>query len=824
MTWFSILLVALVVFAYQRASLAVTLFGLFLMLLLKTNSQGLTRINFFTDGIFAVIFLLFSASYLRLRLISGPLLRLYRGKMPSISTTEKEAIAAGTVTWEGELFRGMPDWQKLLALPKPVLSEEEQAFLNGPVETLCNMLNDWEIRHHYADLPAHIWTFLKNQGFFALIIPKSYGGKQFSAYAHSQILTKISAKSITASTTVAVPNSLGPAELLLHYGTEEQKNYYLPRLASGEEIPCFALTSPEAGSDAGSMTDHGIVCYGRYEGKEVLGIRLNWSKRYITLAPIATIIGLAFKLYDPEMLLKHKTNLGITCALIPAQTAGISIGRRHLPLHTPFQNGPIQGKDVFIPLDFVIGGAKQVGHGWRMLMECLAVGRAISLPATAVGGAKAMSFATGAYARVRRQFNLPIGRFEGIEEPLARMTAFTYLMDAARQFVTSAIDSGEKPSVASAIVKYHTTELARKVVCDGMDIHGGKAICLGPRNYIGGGYESSPIAITVEGANILTRNMIIFGQGVMRAHPYVLAEYEAAHLSDARASLIAFDKVMMKHLGFGMSNLVRSLVLCLISCRAVRAPRGKCKRYFQYASRFSAVFALLTDVSMLCLGSEIKRKESLSARLADMISYLYLLSSVLKHYHDQGKPQNDLPLIRFICEFLLYETQEKCEEILNNFPIRAISFVLRLLIFPWGKPFAKPKDHYHHKIAQLMMAPTSTRAYFAQGLCLTGTNDHCLADMEAALIAAIAAEPIEKLIRSANRENQIEGYTLDQQAQSALRRAIITKEEFEIFTQAQILRQKMLAVDDFVPAELTRVFAHETNQHLSAVSKKSKNY
>ncbi len=820
--WFIAFLLVITVLAYQRASLIIWTVSLALFLAFLSRFDGLTVGTAFGWICFLIIFTPLNVAMWRRRFISKPLFDFYRKIMPTMSRTEREAISAGTVTWEGDLFRGNPNWQKLLSFAPPKLTAEEQAFLDGPVDALCQMISDWDITHNRADLPPNVWKFIKEQGFFGLIIPKQYGGKQFSAYAHSQILVKISGRSITVSSTVAVPNSLGPAELLLHYGTEQQKNYYLPRLARGEEIPCFALTSPEAGSDAGSMTDHGIVCWDEYNGQKVLGVRLNWDKRYITLAPIATVIGLAFKLYDPDHLLGEKEDIGITCALIPRDTAGVEIGRRHFPMDTPFQNGPIHGKNVFIPLDWIIGGKEQVGKGWRMLMECLAAGRAITLPSSATGGAKVLCYATGAYARIRKQFNLSIGRFEGIEEPLARITAYSYIMDAARTFSSASIDMGEKPSVASAIVKYHVTELGRKIACDGMDIHGGKGICLGPKNYVGRGYESSPIAITVEGANILTRNMIIFGQGAMRCHPYVLAELEAARLSDEKAGLVAFDKAVTKHIGFGISNIIRSITLGLTGSRLVKTPRSRLKRYYQHATRFSSVLALMADVSMLTLGGGLKRKESISARLGDVLSYLYLLSAVLKHYQDQGEVADDLPIVQYASQYCLYEIQDRLSDLLKNFPNRPVAWLLAALTFPLGRHFHKPKDKLNHKISQLMMAPTETRQRLSNGAFLTDVKENVLAEMQDALIKCIAAEPIEKAIKSAKHDRLITGYTVLEQAQSALDKKIITAEQYEIFMQADSARKKVIAVDDFAPDELVKIIVEEQLHTLYADS--ARNY
>lgn len=802
-TWIVAFILLFSMLAYNRATLIIWTLSIAVFLLL------MTRLSYFSTGMIIASWVVSSAIFLtlyitswRYKLISKPVFNFYRKVMPTMSRTEREALAAGTVGWEGELFRGNPHWNKLLSYPKPTLSEEEKAFFDGPVEVLCSMINDWDITHNRADLPPEIWQFLKDQGFFSLIITKEYGGKAFSAYAHSQILTKIYGVSASVATTIAVPNSLGPAELLMHYGTTEQKNYYLPRLARGEEIPCFALTGPEAGSDAGAMSDNGVICWDEYNGEKVLGIRLNFDKRYITLAPVATVIGLAFKLYDPDHLLGNKKDLGITCALIPRNIAGMSIGRRHFPLNIAFQNGPIHGKDIFIPVDWIIGGVKMAGQGWRMLMECLAAGRAISLPASSIGGGKTLMYTTGAYARVRRQFNVSIGKFEGIEEPLARMAGFTYIMDATRSFTAAVIDTGEKPAIASAITKYHVTELGRVACNDAMDIHGGKGICLGPKNYLGRIYESIPIAITVEGANILTRNLIIFGQGAMRCHPYVFAEFEAARNKDQTEGLVEFDKALMGHISFTISNLIRSVVLGLTSGRIAMAPEGKTKRYFQQATRFSAAFALMADISLLVLGGALKRKESISARLGDILSELYLLSAVLKHYHDQGKNGDDLPIVRWAGLTCLYNIQQKFDELLKNFPNRWLRGLLRLLIFPLGKHFSKPSDKLSHKVAQLMMDQTPSRYRLTEGTFVTAVEGNMVALLEDALIKTIAAEPIEKSLKTAVSEKLLENGNMVTLAKQAFAKQMINQDQLEIVLQSEEARQKVIAVDNFSSEEL----------------------
>jgi acyl-CoA dehydrogenase len=808
--WFFVMLACLGVLAYQRASLIVCTLSVAILLFLMTMLSPVSPFGLVTAWLlFFVVFLPLNFLPWRRQLFSKPLLNFYRRVMPSMSRTEREALAAGTVTWEGDLFCGAPCWQKMMKLPKPKVTAEEQAFIDGPVEELCALINDWDITHVRADLSPELWTFLKKNGFFSLIIPKEYGGKQFSAYAHSQILIKVYGISASVATTISVPNSLGPAELLLHYGTPEQKSYYLPRLASGEEIPCFALTGPDAGSDAGSMPDTGIVCWGEHEGKRVLGLRLNFNKRYITLAPVATVVGLAFKLFDPEHLLSEKENVGITCALVPRNTPNMKIGRRHFPLNIVFQNGPVQGKDVFIPVDWIIGGPTMAGQGWRMLMECLAAGRAISLPSSSTGGSKAMAYTAGAYARIRRQFGVPIGNFEGIEEALTRITANTYVIDAARSFTAAAIDAGEKPSIASGIIKYHTTELGRHVANDAMDIHGGKGICLGPKNYLGRGYQSVPIAITVEGANILTRNMIIFGQGAMRCHPYIFAELEAAKMTDEKIRIATFDKAIMGHLGFTLSNFVRTLFLSLTSGIFVQAPAGNTKRYFQHITRFSAAFALLADMSLILLGGALKRKESISARLGDILSYLYLLSTILKYHQDHDKPSDDLPVVRWACQSYLYQIQEKFAELLQNFPNRAVGMLLRFFIFPLGRNFKKPSDKLGHQVAQLIQAPTATRTRISAGAYITASKGNAIASVQDALIKSIAAEPVEKILKTAKKEKLIWGETLLEQAQCAVDKNIISKEQYNQISAAEVARHVVIAVDDFVTEELGRTQSSE---------------
>ena len=741
---------------------------------------------------------------LRKSLITRPFMAAYLKLLPTMSQTEREALEAGTVWWDGELFTGAPQWSKLLAAKPPALSDEERAFLAGPCEELCRMLDEWHITHERGDLPPEAWDFLKTRGFFAMIIPKKYGGLEFSAYAHSCVLAKISSRSPTAASNAAVPNSLGPAELLNHYGTEEQKNYYLPRLARGDEVPCFALTGPRAGSDAASIPDTGIVCRGTWQGAEIVGLRLNFSKRYITLAPIATVIGLAFRMFDPERLLGGKTDIGITCALIPRNTAGITIGRRHFPLNIPFQNGPIQGRDVFVPLDFIIGGPAMAGSGWRMLVEQLSVGRCISLPSNTTGAAKAGVWATGAYARIRTQFNMPVGKFEGVETVIARMVGLTYTMDAGRSVTAGAIDGGEKPSVPSAMLKSHVTEMGRQVGNDAMDVHGGKGIMLGPRNYLGRGYQIIPVAITVEGANLLTRNLIIFGQGAIRCHPFVLREMSAARNPDRTVGVDEFDRALFGHVGFTISNAVRSFVMALTHARFTRVPvSGEIARYYQHIVRFSASFAFAVDVAMLTLGGYLKKKEGLSARLGDVLSCMYLASMVLKHHQNQGAPAEDLPIVEWACRNLLYHAQEQLHGFLRNFPNRALAGIMRALIFPRGLVYSAPGDLLAHRVAGLVTASTPARNRLCAGIYLTLEPHNPLGLLDEAMVLAEQLEPLLKRIRVEGvKTGKVSALDLPGQIQQALGAGIVSETEAAALREYDRKTMDLINVDDFASEEL----------------------
>jgi acyl-CoA dehydrogenase len=805
LVWLVLLIGVLLTLAYRRTDLRTStiVLGALLVAYILFGDGGFL----WTTLLIALyaLFALLNVEAIRRDNVTRRLFGIYRRMLPSMSRTEQEALEAGNVWWDGELFTGMPDWRRLKNLPPPKLTPEEQAFLDGPTEELCRLLDDWQITHELADMPANVWEFLKQNKFFAMIIPKEHGGLQFSPLACSIVLAKVSSRSAVASSTIGVPNSLGPAELLLHYGTEEQKQYWLPRLASGEEIPCFALTSPRVGSDATALVDSGVVCKGTWEGREIVGIRLNWDKRYITLAPIATVLGLAFKLYDPEHLIGEVEDYGITAALVPIGLPGIEIGRRHFPIDIPFQNGPTRGHDVFVPLDAIIGGTKMAGLGWRMLVQQLAVGRSIVLPSNALGGAQAALYATGAYAKLRRQFNLPIGKFHGVGEAIARMAGSVYTMLAASRVTCTAITNGEKPAVPSAILKYHNTELGRQVAADAMDVHGGKGIMLGPKNYLARGYEGVPIAITVEGANILTRNLIIFGQGAIRCHPFVRAEMDAARDPDREAGLTAFDRLLFKHLGYGLSNAARSLVMAVTLARFTDVPaNGPTRRYYQHINRYSASFALITDAAMFTLGGELKRRELISARLGDILSYLYLASMVLKHYQDQGEPPEDLPLVEWSCRTLLYKTQEQFHGLLRNFPNRWVALVLRFFIFPRGRTYSSPSDELGQQIVELMINPTATRERLAAGIYTTVEPGNQLGLLQQAMEIAEQVKPLERRVFDARRAGDIRADDIPGQIDEAEQKGILTPIEAEAVRAFDRRMLDVTGVDDFDPSELRR--------------------
>ncbi len=784
----------------KKASIYVWLlsYSIFTILLLKYNFAAFF-VNAFFSG-FLIVLVLLAVQPLRKWLVSGLIFKIVSKFVPKMSTTEREALEAGTVSWEAELFSGEPDFARLFAAKPGKISAREQRFLDGPVNELCRMLDDWEVTHKNVDLPKEAWEFIKKNGFLGMIIPKKYGGLEFSTTAQMMVLVKLYSCSITAATTVSVPNSLGPAELLLNYGTKEQKEYYLPRLAKGEEIPCFALTGPNAGSDAASIPDTGVVCYKTINGEKVLGMSLTWDKRYITLCPVATIIGLAFRMFDPDNILGKGEDLGISCALIPADTQGVIRGRRHFPLNSAFMNGPTQGTDVFVSLDCLIGGKEMVGHGWRMLMECLSAGRAISLPSGACGSAKAAALTSGAYARIRTQFHQSIANFEGIEEPLARIAGNTYIINAMLTRIAAYIDEGAKPPVASAIVKYHTTELSRQIACDAMDIHGGKGICLGPNNYLGRAFESCPISITVEGANILSRSLIIFGQGVIRCHPYIFSEMEALRNND----LTKFDKAFCGHFRFAIANLFNSILFTFTDGRTLKYSNDSLGRFYQLVRMYSVILASFSDLAMMLLGGELKRKEKLSSRFGDILSYLYQVSAVLKRFHEDGCPDDDLPVVKWCAEKLFFKCEDALYEIIVNFPIRWLRWVFRFIYIPYGRIRKKPSDNLGKQLAKLLSTPSKMRERLTHNVFAEDIDVCPVGKVEAAFKKVVQVQDLEKKVHHALKEGKIKSLTFIAQIHDAKTLKIINDKEYKLLLESEEARQNVIAVDSFTFQELQR--------------------
>lgn len=777
-------------------------------LVLVTIFMPLSLVLLFVLWVFYLLAAGFSnLKQFRIRHIVNPMLKNLQAQMPSISPTEREALEAGNTWWEKELFCGRPDWNKLLAIPKPTLSAEEEAFLANQVETVCSMLNDWEIVNDKKDLPEEVWNYLKQERFFGMAIPKEYGGRGFSALAHSTVVVKIATRSVSAAVTTMVPNSLGPAELLYHYGTEEQKAYYLPRLARGEEIPCFALTAPEAGSDAGSIPDTGIVCKDMYEGKEVVGIRLTWDKRYITLAPVATVLGLAFQMYDPDKLLGDKEEIGITLCLLPTSHPGVEIGHRHLPMHLAFMNGPTRGKDVFIPLDWIIGGTKMAGQGWRMLMECLSIGRSISLPALATACGKGAYRYTGAYAKVRKQFNTSISNFEGIEEALGYIAGYTYMLEATRIMTAGAVDQKIKPSIASAIAKYHMTELSRHVVDHAMDVHAGHAIQVGPRNFLANVHMAVPISITVEGANILTRNLIIFGQGAIRCHPYILKEVEL--ITAETPNTKELDKTLMSHIGYFAGNLLRTLAYGLTGGKFIitHAKNKRIHKYLQQLTRMSAALALLADASLILLGGSLKRRERISARLGDIMSNLYIGSAVLKYYADNDRPKEDLDYVCWSLQLALYNIQNAADGLLNNYPNKWVGKLLRAIIFPLGAAYSHPKDKLQKTLLSAMLEPNALRDRLTKYCYIDPDQDDLCHRLDTAMAKASAADPIARKLHKAVQGGKIPShYNFKERVKSALALQVLTTDESTLLSDYESLKNEIIKVNEF-SFDLSKVIA-----------------
>lgn len=735
--------------------------------------------------------------------ITRPIFSFARGVLPSMSDTEREALEAGDVWWDADLFTGDPDWSKLLAYPQARLTDEERAFLNGPVDQLCAMLDEWKINWEWRDLSPQAWDFIKKNRFFGMIIPKEHGGLGFSPYAHSEVVRKISSRSLAAAVTVMVPNSLGPGELLMRFGTKEQQDRWLPRLADGRDVPCFGLTSPEAGSDAASMIDSGIICKGQFEGREVLGLRLNWHKRYITLGPVSTLLGLAFKAYDPDHLVGSEEELGITVALIPTHLPGVEIGHRHLPSMQVFQNGPNWGRDVFIPMDYIIGGQERLGQGWKMLMTALAAGRGISLPSLSAAGAAYSARVTGAYARIREQFGISISKFEGVEEPLARIAGTAYLLDAARRLTCAALNQGSHPAVISGIMKLHATERMRIVIDDAMDIHGGKAVIDGPQNYMGNLYRAVPVGITVEGANILTRSLIVFGQGAIRAHPYLLDEMNALRDSDRARGLEAFDKAFWKHVGHSFKTLFRTWGRSWTGGIWATVPdAGEATGFYRQLSRYSSAFALCADMALLTLGGALKRKEMLSARFGDILSEMYLLSAALKRWQDEGRQKEDFAALEWCMASGFRTIENRFAEILGNLPNRFVAVILKFLIQPFGARVLGPSDRVVHQCAALILEPSAARERLTPDLSHVD-DDRGLARLEKAFRLVADTESIRRQLHAARIHDWRE----------AVKKGVITQGDGEKIAAAHDAVMKVIEVDDFAPEALSPIYKKSADVH-----------
>lgn len=774
------------------AAIAAILVGLWTFGAISTGGFILSAV------IFTPIAVLLNRRSLRQSLITKRIFSVFRKVLPNMNDTERAALEAGDTWWESEMFQGRPQWDKLLDFQRTELTAEEQSFLDNEVEELCAMTDEWATSFERKDLAPEVWDYIRKKGFFGMLIGKEYGGLGFSAFAQSSVVTKISTRSGTAAVTVMVPNSLGPGELLTHYGTEAQKNYWLPRLAKGEEIPCFGLTGPEVGSDAGALPDVGVVCEGEWEGEKVLGMRLTFSKRYITLAPVSTVIGLAFKLQDPDGLLgdADKTDYGITCALIPSDLDGVDVGRRHLPVGSPFMNGPINATDLFVPLEFIIGGRDMAGQGWRMLVECLSAGRGISLPASATAAGLGAYGATGAYTRIRRQFNMSVGKFEGVQEATGRIAGLAYTLEACRTLTASAVDHCA-PSVVTAMMKYHMTEMMRQVITDAMDVHGGRAVMQGPRNYLAGGYQSVPVAITVEGANIMTRNLIIFGQGAIRCHPYVFPEMEAARNPDFNQGLVEFDELLFKHMGFTINRAVRAFTLGLTGARLAKSPKtGPVANYYQQLERMSASLAFIADMAMSTLGGELKRKESMSARLGDVLSHLYMASAVLKFYHDQGEQATDWPHVQWSVERSLAAIGQAFSEFFRNFPNKILGRVMRTIVFPLGNPYPGPDDTLTQKIANLTMTRTPFHERAANFIYIGDENSNTGRMLKAVELLDEIDNFYQPFLKAISK-GKISGSNLEEQLQNGIEQGMLDAAQAQQIREYDAMRYDAILTDAF---------------------------
>ena len=762
----------------------------------------------FGGGLLALSLVLVLPGDFRRSKLSAPLLGWVRGRLPQLSDTEAEALRSGTVDWDGELFSGQPEWSKLLDARPAHLSSEEQAFLDGPVEKLCGMLDDWKITHEEYDLPNKVWKFIRENGFFGLLIPKEQGGKGFSHTAHSEIVMKISTRSVSTAVTVMVPNSLGPGELLMEYGTDEQKEYYLPRLAGGEEIPCFALTSPVAGSDAGAIPDKGIVCKGQWNGEEVLGLKVTWNKRYITLAPVATLIGLAIKVYDPDKLLGDTDDIGVTCVMLPKDLEGVNAGARHLPMNTVFMNGPTWGNDVFIPMGQVIGGQDMLGKGWKMLLECLSIGRSISLPALGTGAGKVASLATGSYALAREQFGRSISQFEGVQEALEPIAGYTYMMDAARLLTAGMLDRGVRPSVPSALLKYRNTDLMRKVINHSMDVVAGRGVITGPRNFLARAYQAVPIGITVEGANILTRSLMVFGQGAIRCHPFIVEEIEAAGMEDKKAAVEKFDGIFYRHIAHTTRNALRSFVLALTGGLLEPVPRqGNIQSSYRQLARFSAAFSLMTDVTLLSVGGGLKARQRLSGRMADCLVHLYYASAVIKQWHEEGYPDDQRPLVDWCLQTSLRDLKTSMRELIINFPVPILRWPLRILVFPLGATGLNgPNDTLGTTVANSIVQDTPLRQRISRGSYINTDPDDPLGRVLNAYRLANETKDVRDRLHNAMRnrdEDELGGIDLLMGHQRkelvdwACKQGVVKEEECDKLLEALEALYDVIRVDAF---------------------------
>jgi len=752
----------------------------------------------------AVILAVLSVPEARRRLIVQPAFGTIRRVLPKISETEQQALDAGTIGFDAELFSGRPDWTKLRAVPPVTLTSEEQAFLDGPTEELCRMIDDWQIRHREREIPDEIWSFVKEHGFLGMLISKAHGGLGFSAQAQSLVLGKIASRSPDVVTIVMVPNSLGPGELIEKYGTDQQKSYYLPRLARGEEIPCFSLTGPTSGSDAAAMRDIGVVTRGLHEGQETLGIRVSWDKRYITLGPIATLVGLAFRLFDPDNLLGKGEDVGITLAIIPADHPGVNIGHRHLPCGAAFPNGPNWGKDVFIPIDWVIGGATMAGQGWRMLMECLSAGRSISLPSSSAAGIKTMLRFSSAYGRIRKQFGLPIARMEGLEEPLARMVESAYVSEAARAVTAAMVSRGEKPAVLGALMKYQTTERMRRAVNDAMDLHGGRGICDGPTNYLQSAYQMVPVAITVEGANILTRTLITFAQGALRSHPYLYREMQAIQDPDTRQGLAKFEDAFLGHISFSIANVFGAFFHNATGGLFAPMPHKGygTSTWYRQLWRACHSFALVADLTVALLGGGLKTKQKVTGRLADALSELYLLSCVLKRFEDDGRPEADRAIVDLAACNGLHRFQEALAGTIDNFPVAWARVPMRILVFPLGRRFRPASDRLGKQAVQLVMAPGEARDRLTRYIYISRDERDPTGLLEVAFEKVMAADEAEKKLERAIRAGKVRRFHGLDWISDAARQGILTEAEAGSLREAEALRERVITVDSFDPAEL----------------------